>query len=68
MSRKMVMAVNHVKMEDEDHLDVLYWQSKSASERLSEVTRLRRNYYTWLNGSFPDKIERVITIRNTHES
>ena len=61
--RKVVMVVNHVKMEDEDHLDVLYWQSKSASEKMAEVARLRRNYYTWLNGSFPNKIEKVITIR-----
>ncbi len=46
------MVVNHVKMEDEDHLDVQFWQSKSASQRMQEVTRLRVNYHTWLNGLF----------------
>jgi hypothetical protein len=63
MSRQMTKVVNHVKMEDEDHLDVVFWQSKSVSERLQEVARLRRNYYTWLNGSFPEKMVRVITTR-----
>ncbi len=63
MNRKIAMVVNHVKMEDEDHFDVLFWQSKSVSERLQEVTRLRKNYYTWLNGSFPEKITKVITTR-----
>ncbi len=63
MSRQIAKTVNHVKMADEDYLDVLFWQSKSVSERLHEVARLRRNYYTWLNGSFPEKIIKVITVR-----
>ncbi len=59
----MIKVVNHVKMEDEDYLDVLFWRSKSVAERLGEVTRLRKNYYTWLNGSFPEKITKVVTSR-----
>lgn len=50
-------------MEDEDAFDIRYWQCKSVSERLSEVVRLRRIYYTWLNGSFPEKIEKVVSTR-----
>ncbi|WP_316746440.1 hypothetical protein [Pedobacter gandavensis] len=61
--RKIAMVVNHVKMEDEDDLDVLYWSGKTASERLSEVVRLRKNYYIWLDGVFPEKIEKVIQQR-----
>lgn len=63
MSRLIATVVNFVKMGEEDHLDVIYWRSKSYNERLAEVVRLRRSYYTWLNGSYPDKIEKVITIR-----
>ena len=63
MNRKIAKVVNHVKMEDEDYLDVLFWQSKSVSERLQEVARLRKNYYTSLNGSFPEKITKVIISR-----
>ena len=59
----MIKVVNHVKMDDEDYLDVLFWRSKSVAERLGEVTRLRKNYYTWLNGSFPEKITKVVTSR-----
>ena len=59
----MVMAVNHVKMEDEDALDVLFWQSKTPAERLSEVCRLRHNYFTWANGVFPQKMEKVVVQR-----
>ena len=66
MNRKIAKVVNHVKMEDEDALDVLFWQSKSVLERLEEVTRLRKNYYTWLNGSFPEKITKVVTFRKLH--
>ncbi len=57
------MVVNHVKMEDEDYLDVQFWKSKSLTERLAEVTRLRVNYYTWLNGFYPEKIEKVVSQR-----
>ena len=63
MKREMAKVVNHVKMEDEDYLDVLFWSSKSMSERLEEVTRLRKNYYTGLNGSFPEKITKVVTMK-----
>lgn len=59
----MAMVVNHVKMEDEDYLDVQFWKSKSLTERLAEVTRLRVNYYTWLNGFYPEKIEKVVSQR-----
>lgn len=57
------MVVNQVKMEDEDDLDVQFWQAKSSVERLAEVTRLRVNYYTWLNGFYPEKIEKVVSQR-----
>lgn len=65
MERQIAKVVNYVKMDEEDDLDVVFWQSKSMSERLSEVVRLRRNYYTWLNGSFPEKMEKVITMRQS---
>jgi hypothetical protein len=63
VNRQIAKVVNHVKMENEDYLDVLFGRSKSVAERLQEVTRLRKNYYTWLNGSFPEKITKVVTMR-----
>ncbi len=63
MNRGIAKVVNHVKMEDEDYLDVLYWRSKTVIERLEEVVRLRKNYYTGLNRAFPQKIAKVITRR-----
>lgn len=61
--RKMGLVMNRVKMEDEDHLDVQFWLNKSASERLAEVVRLRKNYFTGKAGRFPVKIEKVINYR-----
>lgn len=58
-TRKIAMVVNQVKLEDEDQLDVLFWLGRSVSERLAEVSRLRRNYFTWADGLFPEKIEKV---------
>ena len=63
MNRKIGKAVTHIKIEDEDYLDVLFWRSKSMAERLEEVTRLRKNYYTQLNGFFPEKITKIVTTR-----
>jgi hypothetical protein len=59
-NRKIVMVANQIKMDDEDSLDVEFWLSKTPAERISEVVRLRHNYFTWTNGSFPDKIENVV--------
>ncbi len=60
MTRKIVLVANHVKMADEDRLDVLFWRSKPAFERLQVVVRLRRKYFTNSNGAFPEKIEKVV--------
>ena len=61
--RKMQIVVNQVKMEDEDILDVSFWLSKTSSERLAEVFRLRRNYFTSINGYFPNRMEKVVSFR-----
>ena len=47
-------------MEDEDEQDVAFWLNKTPADRLAEVLRLRHNYFTWLNGLFPQKIEKVV--------
>jgi hypothetical protein len=61
--RKIAMVANQVIMEDEDRLDVAYWLSRTPQERISAVTNLRRTYFTWLNGSFPTKMEKVVSQR-----
>ncbi len=61
--RKMAMVVNRVKMEDEDELDVLFWLNQPVLARLETVVSLRKNYFTWLNGSFPDKIVKAVNRR-----
>ena len=61
--RKMAMVVNKVRMKDEDTLDVAFWLSQPISERLKAVTLLRKNYFTWLNGSFPERITKVVNKR-----
>ncbi|MDB5146430.1 MAG: hypothetical protein JWQ57_450 [Mucilaginibacter sp.] len=58
--RKIALAVRHVLKEDEDHLDVEFWLSKSPSERLAEVVRLRRLHFTSFGKTFPGKIEKVV--------
>lgn len=57
------MVVNQVKMEDEDRLDVLFWLDRPPSERLAEVSRLRRNYFTDASRKFPAHIEKVVRRR-----
>lgn len=58
--RKIALAVRHVLKEDEDRLDMEFWLSKSPSERLAEVVRLRRMYFSSPGKTFPDKIEKVV--------
>lgn len=59
----MVMVASHVKMDEEDALDVAFWLAQTPSSRLAEVFRLRKNYFTWANGSFPQKMDKVISQR-----
>ena len=61
--RKIAMVANKVRMEDEDELDVVFWLNQPVSERIKAVTSLRRSYFTWLNGSFPSKITKVVSRR-----
>jgi len=63
-NRKMAMVANQVKIDEEDLRDILFWLDRPASERIAEVTRLRRAYYSWLLGSYPEHIEKAINHRN----
>jgi hypothetical protein len=56
----MEKVVNFIKQNEEEMLYIQYWLKQSVIERLKEVTRLRYNYYKWLNKSFPNKIEKVV--------
>ncbi|MEB2782393.1 hypothetical protein U3A58_18535 [Algoriphagus sp. C2-6-M1] len=58
--RKIAVVANHIKADDEDRKDVIFWLNKTSSERLGEVYRLRKNYYNWKNGFYPSKIEKVV--------
>lgn len=60
--RKIALVGTQIKADEEDQRDVVFWLNKSTSERLREVYRLRKNYYTWVNGFYPTKIEKVVHI------
>jgi len=60
IKRKMAMVVNQIRMDDEDALDVAFWLTKTPSERIEEVTELRKRYFTWKNGFYPSKMEKVV--------
>lgn len=61
--RKMAMVANQVKIEEEDFRDVVFWLGRPASERIAEVARLRKAYYSWLLGTYPERMEKTITQR-----
>ena len=58
------MVFSQVKIEEEDLRDIRFWLDRPDSERIAEVTRLRRAYYTWLLGSYPEHIEKTVNQRN----
>ncbi len=57
------MVVDQVKIDGEDLRDIHFWLDRPASERIAEVTRLRRAYYSWLLGTYPKHMAKVITQR-----
>lgn len=59
VNRKIAKVVNQVKVDDEDTLDVAFWLAQSPSARLAEVARLRKKYFSWADGFFPEKMEKV---------
>ena len=61
--RKMAMVARQVKIDVEDLQDIRFWSGRPVSERIADVTRLRRAYYTWLLGEYPEHMEKIITQR-----
>jgi hypothetical protein len=61
--RKIALTVNQVLQQDEERLDVEFWLRKSPSERLAEVNRLRRLYFSTSEKPYPEKIEKVVSQR-----
>lgn len=62
--RKMAMVASQVKIDEEDLRDIQFWLDRPPSERIAEVTRLRREYYGWLLGTYPQHMEKTVTQRN----
>ncbi|MBE8713029.1 hypothetical protein C4F49_04995 [Sphingobacterium sp. KB22] len=58
------MVANQILKNEEDLMDIQFWLARSNSERIAEVTRLRRLYYSWLLGNYPERMEKTITHRN----
>lgn len=58
------MVVGQVKIDEEDLQDIRFWLDRPASERIAEVTRLRRAYYSWLLGAYPEHMEKTVNQRN----
>lgn len=59
----MEKVINVVKQDEQDEQYIAFWLSRPIAERLQEVQRLRFQYFRWLNKSFPDKIEKVVSNR-----
>jgi len=59
----MEKVVNFIKQDDEEMQYIEYWLKQPVADCLKEVTSLRYHYYKWLNKSFPDKIEKVVSFR-----
>lgn len=57
------MVAHQVKMEEEDLRDIQFWLSRPVTERIAEVTRLRRAYYSWLFGTYPQQMEKTLMQR-----
>jgi len=57
------MVATQVKMEEEDLLDVRFWPGRTVSARLAETLRLRRAYYGWRLGTYPEHIEKTVSRR-----
>ncbi len=60
----MAMVASQVKIDEEDLRDIQFWLGRQASERIAEVTRLRRAYYSWLLGTYPQHMEKIVSQRN----
>lgn len=58
------MVSKQVKIDEEDLQDVQFWLGRPVSERIAEATRLRRTYYSWLLGAYPEHMEKTVTQRS----
>lgn len=58
--KRKINMFNHVKIEDNDDANVLFWSDKTPAERLCQVARLRRNYFIKADVTFPTKMEKVV--------
>ena len=62
-NRKIAIVVHRVKLEDVNKLDADFWLKKSVSERLAEVCRLRRLYFSRGEEGYPSRIAKVVNKR-----
>jgi hypothetical protein len=64
--RKIIAVVKKSSIEEaaEDYL--FFWMNKSVKERFEELLRLKKNYWSWKLGHYPDHIEKVVLKRSLY--
>ena len=55
----MELVGKKISFADAEEETLSFWASKSWMERLQETERLRRMIWTYLLGSYPEKMEKI---------
>jgi hypothetical protein len=60
-------VVSRVTFRQAEERDIEYWQNVSAEDKLSEVERLRKSYWSWKLGSYPQSMTKVVSKHSIYD-
>ncbi len=64
--RKISLVSKKSSIEEASDDYLFFWVEKNTKERLEELLRLKKKYWSWKLGSYPDEIEKVVFKRSLY--
>ena len=64
--RKIVLAVKKSSVQEAADDYLFFWMDKNINERFEELLRLKKNYWSWKLGNYPNRIEKVVFKRSLY--
>ena len=64
--RKISLVAKRSSVNEASDDYLFFWVDKNITERLEELLRLKKNFWSWKLGSYPKGIEKVVFKRSLY--
>ena len=65
--RKIAIVSKKSSLQEAEDDYLFFWADKNVKDRFEELLRLKKNYWGWKLGNYPNSIEKVVFKRSLYD-